>query len=39
MPDWSYEKGISDGKANNLNKNIRNMYKKGYDIEIIKLNS
>ena len=38
-----YEKGISDGEAhgkavgeaNNLNKNIRSMYKKGFDIETI----
>ena len=38
-----YEKGISDGEAsgkavgeaNNLNKNIQSMYKKGFDIETI----
>ena len=34
-----YEKGIRDGEArgeaNNLNKNIRSMYKKGFDIETI----
>ena len=38
-----YEKGKSEGeaigesrgKANNLNKNIRSMYKKGFDIETI----